>query len=99
MSNSTNKFGLNELLLFVGFICLIFSFLVSGEITSDDLFMKIFNIILLVFLAGIGFVTTIKSIVGAVNEQCKITIILNSALLLAYVILLVKIIYTAKGVL
>lgn len=91
---SSNKSGLKEILLFVGFICLIFAFLVSGEITSPDLFLKILNIILLVVLTGIGVISSIKSLVSSVSSHSKAMIILNSALLLIYATLIIKVIYT-----
>ncbi len=84
-----------EVFLFVSFICLIFAFLVSGEISSSVLFLKILNIILLVVLTGIGVISAIKSLISSINEHSKAMIILNSALLLIYLTLIIKIIYLA----
>lgn len=93
-NNKSYKSGLKEVLLFVAFICLIFAFLVGGEVNSPDLFLKILNIILLVVLTGIGVLSAIKSLVGSCKEHNKPMIILNSALLLIYATLIIKIIYT-----
>lgn len=95
-NNSSRKSssGIKEVLLFVAFICLIFAFLVGGEVNSTDLFLKILNIILLVILTGIGVISSIKSLIGSCKEHNKPMIILNSALLLIYATLIIKIIYT-----
>lgn len=92
-NNKTKTKVPKEVFLFVGFICLIFAFLVSGEISSSVLFLKILNIILLVVLTGIGVISAIKSLISSFAEHNKAIIILNLALLLIYLTLIIKIIY------
>lgn len=94
-NKSSKKAVPKEVFLFVGFICLIFAFLISDQITSSVLFLKILNIILLVVLTGIGFICSIKSLVDSISESSKVMIILNASLILIYVTLIIKIIYLA----
>lgn len=97
MSDNYRGTGLKEVLLFISFICLIFSFIVSGDITSPDIFLKVLNIILLVALAGVGFISSIKSLLQSISEQSTPMIYINSAVLLIYATLIIKIIYTFRG--
>lgn len=90
----SNRSGFKEMLSFVALICLIFSFLVSNEISSPNLFLKILNIILLVVLIGIGSISAIKALIDAINESSNPMVILNGAILLIYFVLVIKIIYT-----
>ncbi|MBQ3213518.1 MAG: hypothetical protein IJB10_00675 [Clostridia bacterium] len=87
------KSGTKEILIFVSFICLIFAFLVGGEINNSDVFLKVLNIILLIVLKVIGFISALKSLIESVKAKSTIMTLLNCALILVYVTLLIKIIY------
>lgn len=90
--------GIKELLTFASFICLIFSFLLVSDLqATDDLFLRIVDIILLIVLGVSGIISAIKSTIDSSLLGSKFLIVMNLCVLLTYLVLVVKVIYIFRG--
>ena len=96
MNNKTG--GIKELLTFASFICLIFSFLIVSELqATEDLFLRIVDIILLIVLGASGIISAIKSTIDSSLLGSKFLIIMNLCVLLTYLVLIIKVVYIFRG--